>query len=227
MKYLLIIFSFLNSGCSLFGIRNYEMPEYEVLIEDEDKEIRTYKPYIVAKTVVEGEYDEAQTKAFRILADYIFGNNVSQKEIAMTSPVSQSEESKKISMTAPVVQKEESESIAMTAPVTQKQGNKKWIMTFMMPSEYTMASLPKPKNDKVILEKVEAKTIAAIRFSWFQNIEKNQKKGKKLLAWLAEKNKYKPISEPYFAGYDPPWTLPFFRRHEMMIEVDKIAVHEK
>jgi hypothetical protein len=197
-----------NAGCSAFGIRSYETPKYEVVFEEGNKEIRYYESYLVAKTTVKGEFKEAQGAAFRILADYIFGAN---------------EKAQKIAMTGPVVQKpgSESEKLPMTAPVFQSPSEEGWVMTFMMPSAYEMEDLPTPTDARVSLEKVPARYKAAFRYTWFGSKRRNERKAKELQEWLTGLKEYEPTSSPMYAGYDPPWTLPFFRRNEMMIEVKR------
>jgi len=129
--------SILSFGCSVFGVRTEETPKYEVLQSEGNKEIRSYSSYIVAMTKVKGEFKEAQSEAFRILAGYIFGKN---------------EKKQKLSMTAPVVQGKsvESERLAMMAPVVQSSTAEGWTMTFIMPSEYKMEDLPEPKDKRVL-----------------------------------------------------------------------------
>lgn len=200
-------FAIFNSACSVFGIQSEENPLYEVIKKDDDKEIRQYKPYIVAKTKVQGEYRDAQYKAFRKLAGYIFGDNEGKQEIAMTTPVIQ--------------QPQEGETIAMTSPVTQTETDTGWVMTFMMPSQYRMDELPKPKDQSIIFEQVPARMMAAIRYSWFGSKDQNDKKAEELRDWLKNQGDYTPKSKPMYAGYNPPWTLPFFRRNEMLLEVQK------
>lgn len=204
---IIILFTIFNAGCTFFGIRNYETPKYEVLLKEGNKEIRYYEPYLVAKTTVKGDFKEAQTSAFRILAGYIFGDN---------------EKKQKIAMTGPVVQKSnpESEKIPMTGPVVQSPGKDGWMMTFMIPSSYKMEDLPKPKDKRVSFETIPAKYNAAIRYSWYGKKSRNEIKANELQDWLAGLKEYETVSSPMYAGYNPPWTLPFFRRNEIMIEVE-------
>ena len=203
MAMLLAIF---NAGCSVFGIRNYEMPEYQVVLKEDGKEIRHYAPYIVAKTMVKGDFKEAQGAAFRILAGYIFGDNVKRQ---------------KIPMTAPVLQKttEESEKLPMTAPVLQSPSDEGWEMSFIMPSTYTMEDLPTPKDERIRFETIPERYIAALRYTWVGNKDRNEKKAGELQQWITGLNDFEAVSLPVYAGYDPPWTLPFLRRNEVMIEV--------
>jgi hypothetical protein len=200
------IISFLSLGCSVFGYRSEETPRYEVLLKQEPFEIRKYQPYLAAQTEVEGDFKESQNKAFRILAQYIFGENMSQKKIAMT---------------APVVQEPQSEKIAMTAPVTQAEIQGKWVMTFMMPSQYTKSSLPQPKDSRVKIIEVQEKYIAVRSYSGFWSKQKNDKLGEELKQWLSQKKEWQAVGVIQFAGYNPPWTLPFLRRNEALIEVQR------
>lgn len=197
----------LSAGCSLFGKGNEEQPSYKIVAKNNNKEIRQYDSYIIAKTTVKGSFKDAQSEGFRILAGYIFGKNKSKQKIAMTAPVVQKAESEKISMTAPVV--------------ISPNENKTWTMTFSMPSKYTLETLPIPTDERVKIEKIEGKLIAALTFSGFWNESKNAEKGQELTEWLRGYQDYEITSPPMFAGYNPPWTLPFLRRNEMLIELKK------
>ena len=201
-----MLLAIFHAGCSVFGVRTYETPKYEMILNEGNKEIRYYESYIVAKTTIKGEFKEAQGNAFRILAGYIFGDNEKKQEIAMTAPVVQ----------RPIA---ESEKLPMTAPVIQSPSEEGWVMTFMMPSSYKMEDLPAPKDKRVTLEKVSARYVAALRYTWFGSESRNERKVNELQEWLASLKEYEPISSPMYAGYDPPWTLPFFRRNEVMVEM--------
>lgn len=186
---------------SLFA-SDVETPDYEVLRKSGDIEIRVYNPMIVAEAAVEGERDEAINRGFRIIADYIFGNNLSSDEVAMTAPVTQ----------------QSSESISMTAPVTQQSEGAFWNVRFVMPKNYTMETLPEPVNPEVVLIAVPAKRFAAIRFSGFANQDSLDRHTAQLREYIAEQN-LASINTPQYAFYNAPWTLPFMRRNEVMIEI--------
>ena len=203
-----MFFAIFGSGCLVFGIRTYETPKYEVVLKEGNKEIRYYESYIVAKTTVQGEFKEAQGAAFRILANYIFGDNEKKQEIAMTGPVGQK----------PAV---ESEKLPMTTPVIQSPSEEGWVMTFMMPSAYKMDDLPTPKDKRVSFDMIPARYTAVLRYTWSGNKSRNDRKGNELKEWLSGLEEYEAISSPMYAGYDPPWTLPFLRRNEMMIELKR------
>jgi len=181
-----------------------EQAKYEVVESKGEIEIRDYAPMVVAETQVSGERNEAINKGFRIIADYIFGNNAPKQNVAMTAPVIQ----------------QPAEKIAMTAPVTQEAADGKWKVRFVMPSSYTMETLPKPNNEAVKLEKIDGKRFAVIRFSGIASEENLKEHTDELNAFIEDK-KLSPLSQATYAFFNPPWTLPFLRRNEVMMEVAK------
>ncbi len=183
-----------------------EEPKFDLIEKSDSFELRVYKPTVVAETFVEGSLDEASNKGFRLIADYIFGNNKSQ-----------SGGSEKISMTTPVTMEPKSEKINMTMPVSMQDSAGKWRMHFLMPSKYTLQTLPVPNNQEVKLREVAAKKFAVVRFSGLAGEAKIAKKTEELLVWMFAKQ-LKPIGTPELARYNPPWTLPFLRRNEVLIE---------
>jgi len=188
-----------------------EEPSYTVLSQVEDFELRRYDEQLVAQTWVSGDQDTASRQGFKILADYIFGNN--------TAP---SGESSKISMTAPVTMQSDnlngqaSRKIAMTAPVSMQQNNGKWRVQFTMPSQYTMQTLPKPNNPDVKIVQVPAQTYGVIKFSGLAGSKKVAKKTEMLKSWM-QTQKLVITGTPELARYNPPWTLPFMRRNEVLM----------
>jgi len=105
---ILLVFFLLWIAYGYFSVRNIESPNYKVISIDGPFEIRDYDSYIVAQASISAKnYRQGINQGFRVVADYIFGNNTTQKPIAMTSPVvtgsSQSNISEKIAMTTPVV----------------------------------------------------------------------------------------------------------------------------
>lgn len=192
-------------GAVLWGLNvsRVEHPQYELAEQDGTIELRDYAPMIVAETEVMGERRESIRKGFQIIADYIFGNNSSDKKIAMTAPVIQ----------------QNNEKIAMTAPVTQQGDGNDWRVRFVMPSKYTMESLPKPNNAAVVLKKIPMRRYAAIRFSGMANEASLTRQTKELAGYLKSRN-ITPLSQPIYAFYNPPWTLPFMRRNEVLFEID-------
>lgn len=205
------------TAISYFLNRSVKTPEYTVVEKSEGYEIRSYKPYLTAQVEVSGTYDEAMNQGFRILADYIFGNNTKQAGIAMTAPVTETE-SERMAMTVPVVEKE-SEVLPMTAPVVEIGHNKKRIISFVMPFEYTLETLPKPNNPEVKIVPQKARKVAVLRFSWFRNSLHVAGKKQELFK-LLERDSIKPKGLPEYAGYNAPFTAPWLNRNEVMIEIE-------
>ena len=196
-----------------------EEPPFKVISKTGSFEIRQYAAMLVAETLVEGDMDEASNRGFRRIADYIFGNN----------QVAQGGSAAKIAMTAPVTVEPQSEKIAMTAPVTVSTANpdsvmtasNKWRVHFVMPSQYTLANIPQPKNSEVKLREVPGKIFAVNSYSGFNTQARVQAKTDELSAWIGSQ-KMKALSSPQLSRYDPPWTLPMFRRNEIMIEIEEV-----
>ena len=202
--WILGVLAVLLLGAALLGpiLSNVEQPKYTLAERSGNIEIRDYAPMIAAETKVTGDRREAIGDGFRIIADYIFGNNTASKKVPMTAPVTQ----------------QGSEKIAMTAPVTQQGDGKSWRVAFIMPSEYTMDTLPKPNNPAVELKEVPAKRFGVIRFSGMGGQGNLDRHAEELQAFLEAKNLAFP-SPPTYAFYNPPWTLPFMRRNEVLIEI--------
>jgi hypothetical protein len=188
-----------------------EEPKYEVRASQAPFELRHYAPILIAQTIVEGDMDTASNKGFRLIADFIFGNNLAAG----------SEQAAKIAMTAPVTVEPQSSKIAMTAPVTiepQSGSAQQWRVHFVMPSQYTLANIPKPKNSAVTLHELPSKYFVVHRYSGFNTEARVQEKTDEALAW-AKQQSLKVVGTPQLSRYDPPWTLPMFRRNEIMVEV--------
>lgn len=193
-----------------------EEPQYEVIQTDGAFEIRRYAPILIAETFVDGDMDEASNKGFRLIADFIFGNNQvadtnANAKIAMTAPVTVEPISQKIAMTAPVTVEPQSADTNMQVP-------KKWRIYFVMPSQYTLANIPKPKNNAVTLKEVPSKYFLVYSYSWLNTLSRVQTKTDEALEWANRKG-LKVIGTPKLSRYDPPWTLPMFKRNEIMLEV--------
>jgi hypothetical protein len=177
-------------------------PPFTVVFAQEPFEIRDYGPMLVAETKVSGERDAAVNAGFRILASYIFGANTPGAKIAMTAPVTQAK----------------GEAIAMTAPVTQEGSDASWRVRFIMPQTYTRATLPQPTDARIAIVELQARRMAVFRFSGLRtnaNLAARQNE----LETFIKARKLTAIGAPVFAFYDPPWTLPFLRRNEILWQV--------
>ena len=127
-----------------------EKAKYTVLEKEDDFELRQYEPQIVAETFVEGDLEDVGNDGFRRLYAYISGENTKKQSI---------------SMTAPVGQEAGSEKIAMTAPVSQEKKDNQWRITFLMPAEYTLETLPEPIDERVKLAQEPGRLMAAVKYS--------------------------------------------------------------
>jgi hypothetical protein len=219
-KNFFLLLCLLGAACLHQGAMAVEEPAFEVIESDGAFEIRRYKPMLIAETFVDGDMDEASSKGFRRIADYIFGNNQASGADKKTT----------IAMTAPVTMEPQSSTIAMTAPVTvapqpgddanSKQPSKRWRIHFVMPSAYTMATIPKPNNDAVKLRELPAKYFVVHRYSWLNTQARVEEKTQEALQW-AKQRSLQVIGAPQLSRYDPPWTLPMFKRNEIMLEIVK------
>jgi hypothetical protein len=179
-----------------------ETPKYSVTQKQNEIEIRQYPAYIQAEVALEEKrYQAAIEKGFNILAGYIFGNNLAQQKIAMTTPVEVTR----------------SEKIAMTTPVTVT-GESSFRVAFIMPSAYTLQTLPQPKDRRVQIKQIPARSLAAIRFSGYFNEDTIQQNKQRLSQWLREKG-IETEGDFIVAGYNPPWVPGFLARNEVLIQV--------
>ena len=190
--------------------KHLERPSYSIVEKRRGYEFRMYEPYIVAETEVSGDYERASSAGFGILAGYIFGSNTRREKMAMTAPVAMEKKQarEKISMTVPVLMKPKDEQRAEA-----------YTMSFMMPSKYTMDTLPNPDNQAVQLHRVQKRKVAAIRFTMVANVDRIEKKTAELKKAL-RRDGLTVVSEPEIARYNAPFSNPLLRRTEILIEID-------
>ena len=188
------------------GIRSgTEEPHYTVVESLGALEIREYGPRIAAETTVSGNESSSRSDGFRRLAGYIFGGNSSRASIAMTAPVAQST----------------SQTIAMTAPVVQDQaGPGEWRIRFFMPATYTLETLPRPNDPAVHIVSVPSQTYGVYRYTGSIDATATETARRELLR-LLQGSGWSPTGEPVSWFYDPPWTLPFLRRNEAAVTVER------
>lgn len=182
-----------------------EEAKYTVLIPDGMYEVRHYSPHIVAEVLVSSEFEDAGGEAFGKLFSYISGNNTVQEKIAMTAPVSQ---------------RDGGEVISMTAPVAQVREGDTWAVSFMMPSTYTLDSLPKPIDPDIAIRRIPQRYIASVEYSGFWSEKSYLKHHKGLHTWVSD-NGFMAIDEPVWARYNAPYTPWFLRRNEILLPIQK------
>lgn len=111
--------------------------------------------------------------------------------------------------------------IAMTAPVLNESSDVVR-MSFIMPKDWPRPALPFPLNPSIELEEVPTTTVAVLTYSWSSNELRNEKLGRELKSWLHVNGMYEATGRPIWAGYDPPYALPFLKKNEVMIEVQPV-----
>lgn len=189
------------SACSVVGKPSAPEPDYVVVIAQDDFAVRDYGELVVAKT----EMADGSRAAFGRLFDYISGRNEGERKIAMTAPVLNSEAA-------------DGTEISMTAPVLQTGANRRH-MFFVLPEEFTRETAPVPTDPKVSLATIPARRVAVIRYSGSLDTGGPSAEAR-LREWLTKRN-LQPNGPAEIAGYDPPWTLPAYRRNEVLIPIQK------
>jgi hypothetical protein len=190
MKLIFVAFMLLFSGEAAFA---YEQPKYEIVKIYKGFELRRYAPYIVAETVVSGKFDDAGNKAFRILFKYISGDNLKKTEIPMTAPVEQTPDG------------ENSDS---------------YVFSFIMPSKYTLDTLPIPADPRIKLRQVKSRLLAARTYSGTWS-EKRYRENETALLEAVKAAGFTAVGEPIFARYNSPFSLWFLRKNEVLLEVEE------
>ena len=176
-----------------------EEPDFNLIFKKENFEIREYSPKILAQIAVKGDFRSASKKGF--------SNNITN------------DGSQKIDMTTPVVLEPKSELIDMTTPVVSEGNDREWLISFVMPKEFSIQTLPKPNNKNIRIIKEPKEKYAVIIFSGLVR-ESNYKEQSILLNNFINDKKLEILGQLKIARYNPPWTLPFFRRNELMIKVN-------
>jgi len=185
-------------GCMLTTnpAMSYEEPKYTVIKKTDIYEVRLYETRTVAQ-VIYGKEDSG----FKVLFNYISGENETSSEVKMTVPVTQSEK------------------IDMTAPVTQSKSDGKMVMQFFLPKQYSLQNAPKPSDPRVSIIDLPETYFAVISYS-ASTSDKNFNEHHKELKVALDKDKLTVIGIPLKATYNSPFTLPFLRRNEAMYLLD-------
>ena len=175
----------------LFGIRTSEEPEYMLKESDGYKEVREYFPHVLARIPLHGRDSRSVNDGFRELSDYIFGKNSARKSLTMILPI-----------------------------IQEKRGSQDYLC-FILPTPYTPSSAPQPDNENIEFEMRSGEIVAAIEYSGINSPEKIAEKKAELINWLKLETVYEADSEMRTALYDPPMTIPFMRKNEIIITIKK------
>ncbi len=168
-----------------------ETPSYEVVGQMDGVEIRLYPSMILATVMGDDEGDP-----FNLLFKYISGENSGGSKISMTAPVLTPE---RIEMTAPVI-----------------SGG--YSMSFIVPSKYTMETVPRPNDERISIQEVQGRKLAVVRFRGWARKRSVEEQKTRLISVLQESG-VETIGEPFLMRYNSPWTPGFMRRNEIGIEV--------
>ncbi|KAB1222576.1 1-(5-phosphoribosyl)-5-[(5-phosphoribosylamino)methylideneamino] imidazole-4-carboxamide isomerase, chloroplastic [Morella rubra] len=200
---------------ALMAVPDLETVNFKVLSRTDLYEIREVQPYFVAETTMPGKtgFDfNGASRSFNVLAEYLFGKNTTKEKMEMTTPVftrKAQSEGEKMEMTTPVITK-------------RLQDQENWQMSFVMPSKYG-ANLPLPKDPSVRIKEVPKKIVAVLAFSGFVTDEEVKQRESKLREALKNDRQFqiKEGASGEIAQYNPPFTLPFQRRNEIALEVER------
>lgn len=173
-----------------------ESIEYSVLKSMGKVEIRMYPKLLLA--TVTGMPDN---QAFGILFDYISGKNRSSRRIPMTAPVISGEYG--------------SEKIPMTVPVVSGRNS----FSFVMPSSYTVYTIPEPLDSRMSIEEVPERHVATIVFRGRTAPRTVQRRTEDLMAVLKAES-IRPKGDHFLMRYNPPFTPGFMRRNEIGVEIE-------
>ena len=75
-----------------------------------------------------------------------------------------------------------------------------------------------PVDDRVSILEMPARTMAVRRYSG-RTSEKNYQRNLEALKQALQRDQVRVQGEPVSAVYNGPFTLPFFRRNEVLVEV--------
>jgi hypothetical protein len=210
--HLLLGFALLTASSAHAQLFTLEEPRYQSLEKDAAFELRSYAPMIVAEVVVQGDLATAGKEGSRLVKQYIFrqGPNAALDQKTRAA--------ERISMTVPVTM-EKVPSIAMTVPVTMEAtAPSTYRLHFVMPSSYTLDTLPPSADPRVSIRAIPAQKWAAIRFSKFSTEATVAEQTALLQRWMDQKG-WRASGPPQFARYDPPSVPPLLRRSEILIPV--------
>ena len=168
-------------------------PAFTVLNQADGYETRQYDTLVVASIEVRGNHSQSLNRGFRSLAGFIFGGNSGGQSIAMTAPVMQLETSQP--------------GVADT--------DRRFKITFVMPDEFTIESLPKPNDADVRLHTLAPQRYAVIQFPGF-GTEDNFKEHRAKLEAALKRDGIALAGEPLYAQYDEPWKPAASRRNEIL-----------
>ncbi len=196
----------LHSIPGFFGIRLEEEPLFTVLETIGEVEVRQYAPALLAQVTVMGDHSNALNEAFTKLAGYIYGKNVSDETLHMTSPVFQEQHAERLSMTTPVLQSESGDG---------------WTVSFFISNELTPQTAPQPEDPTITLIMQPETTIGSLRYSGNNSEQARDDSKRRLLQTIAGNGDWRVVDGVSWAQYDQPFSIPFLKRNEAHVALER------
>lgn len=173
-------------------------PKYEVLDDEPLRwEVRKYEPFPIVSTTVSPGVQGSAT-AFNTIAGYIFGKNLEERKMAMTTPV-------------------------LTTPSTAAAGGDR--MSFVLEGD----AFPQPRDeDQLRVETDPLGEWASVAVSWFPGYAASsevaaQEKELRRAVELSAKWELVADAPAVVMRYNDPFTLPWKRRNEVALPVQRAA----
>jgi hypothetical protein len=108
----------------------------------------------------------------------------------------------------------------MTVPVETAAAPGTVTMRFFLPKELTEATAPAPNDPRVRIVPLPETTLAVLGYTGSTSVSAAAERKGELLDAL-DGSPWRPTAEPVTLFYDPPWTLPFLRRNEVAVPVER------
>ena len=204
------------AGCTAFGGKAADEPRYRVVESEGSIEIREYDAFAVAQATVDAQFDDAIRQGFRRLFDYISGANRMEADIEMTAPVLVNATSMSMDAKAPVFVLPRDGSHSDSGRRSNDAGIGGWTTSFVLAAGYTEQTAPPPNDPGIAIRDVGAGRVASISFAGRFRNRTAEAHGRDLARWLAERG-LEHKGDWRIAGYNPPWTIPTFRRNEVLV----------
>ncbi len=178
-------------------------PDYRSVRPMDGYTLREYPVLLAAQVSIRGSREVAMREGTTILSQYIHGDNTRQEAIAIAAP-------------AGVEPGPESQRIALTAPVTLQEKNGAFLVSYLLPSSYTIVTLPRPNNPEIRIVQIPSVTVAARTWYGSNDLDRQKAEEQRLRELLA-RDKRVILSAARVAQYSPAWAPWFMQRNEILL----------
>lgn len=169
--------------------------QYEVLRKTETYEVRLYPSLVVAEVNIHADFKNAGALGFRILADYLFGDNQ-----------------------RPSAQSADRSRIEMIVPMMMQKSVGGFTVGFSLPEKYALKDAPLPTDGRITLKQLPVRAVAVLRYSGLWS-EKKFEENLEMLTTALKNDGVHTTGEPIFARYNSALRPPFVRRNEVWLEI--------